>query len=181
MNRIVELAPDAYTPEQRRMDETFRDVIGRPIRGPFAIWLGIPQIGGPAVDMFEGFRKQGKVERRLDELMVLIVARHLSAAFAWTTHEPIGVKHGLSPEAVEAIRLRQTPVFTRADEQLVYDITSEICGTNRLSDAVYDRAVESMGRPWLLELVAGIGFFHMIGITLNVFEMPAEGGRQPFD
>ena len=77
MNRIVEIAPDQYNADQKRMADTFQRVIGEPIRGPFALWLGVPHVGVGTTEMFEGFRKRGKVDRRLDELATLIVAQLL--------------------------------------------------------------------------------------------------------
>jgi len=66
------------------------------------------------------------------------------------------------------------------DEKLVYEVATTLLATNRLPDALYQRAVDAMGREWLLELVTGMGFFAMISMTLNAFEMPPEGGRRPF-
>jgi 4-carboxymuconolactone decarboxylase len=181
MNRIVEIAPDQYNADQKRMADTFMRVIGQPIRGPFAIWLGAPHVGVGATDMFEGFRTRGKVDRRLDELATLIVARHFSAEFAFVTHEKVGVKMGLAPETVEAIRKKEKPNLVKDDEKLVYEVATALLATNRLPDALYQRAVDAMGREWLLELVTGMGFFAMIAMTLNAFELPPEGGRRPFD
>ena len=179
--RNVELPIDTLTPEQQSIHDVFKGLIGHPARGPFAIWMEIPHIGKPAVDLFAGLRTRAIVERRLEELMVLIVARHLSAEFAWVTHEAIGLKAGLSRETIEAVRHRRKPTPMKADEELVYDITTAMCTAHKLDDDLYRRAVETMGRPWLLELVAGIGFFHMIGMTLNAFEVPTDGGANPFD
>jgi 4-carboxymuconolactone decarboxylase len=180
MNRLVEIASDQYDADQKRMADTFQRVIGQPIRGPFALWLGVPHVGVGTTEMFEGFRKRGKVDRRLDELATLIVARHFSAEFAFVTHEKVGVKMGLAPETVEAIRKKEKPNLVKDDEKLVYEVATTLLATNRLPDALYQRAVDAMGREWLLELVTGMGFFAMISMTLNAFEMPPEGGRRPF-
>jgi len=180
MNRLVEIAPNQYNPDQKRMADTIQRVIGHPIRGPFAIWLGVPHVGVGTTEIFEGFRKHGKVDRRLDELATLIVARHFSAEFAFVTHEKIGVKMGLAPETVEAIRKQENPNLVKDDEKLVYEVATSLLATNRLPDALYQRAVDAMGREWLLELVTSMGFFAMISMTLNAFEVPPDGGRRPF-
>jgi 4-carboxymuconolactone decarboxylase len=87
---------------------------------------------------------------------------------------------GLAPETVEAIRRKEKPDFVKDDEKLVYEVATTLLATNRLPDALYHRVVNAMGREWLLELVTSMGFFAMISMTLNAFEMPPEGGRRPF-
>jgi 4-carboxymuconolactone decarboxylase len=181
MSRSVTIAPQDLTSEQKQISVQVTKVTGHPPRGPFALWLEIPHIGGPAVQMFEGFRMRGIVDRRLGELMILLVSRRWSVEFAWVTHESYAISHGISAEAVEAIRNNREPELTRDDEKLVYEITTEMCANSKLGAELYDRAIAAMGRPWLLELVACIGFYVMVGMTLNAFEMPPPRGRRPFE
>ena len=37
------------------------------------------------------------------------------------------------------------------------------------------------GEQVMVELVAGVGFYGMVGMTLNAFAVPAFGGKKPAD
>mgnify|MGYP001421280554 CR=1 FL=1 len=51
-----------------------------------------------------------------------------------------------------------------------------------LSDDTHDRATELLGQQALIELVAIAGFYSMIALTLNAFDVPIpEGGPPPLD
>ena len=66
-------------------------------------------------------RLKSKLERRLFELMVLIVAGTWSAQFEWFAHEPYGHQFGIEPDIIEALRAGRVPAFKRGEEQVVYD------------------------------------------------------------
>ena len=48
---------------------------------------------------------------------------------------------GISPEIVEAINQRETPVLDDADDQLVYDLALELSDKGSLSDVSYEKAI----------------------------------------
>jgi 4-carboxymuconolactone decarboxylase len=80
---------------------------------------------------------------------------------------------------IEAIRERRTPDFSRDDERLVYDLTVELNTTRTLSDASYRRGMEMFGEQIMVELVSAIGFYCMVGMTLNAFAVPVPSGHNP--
>src|SRR5919106_6325052 len=111
--------------------------------------------------------------------MILVSARAATAQYAWFIHEPHAVKLGISPDIIQAIRERRTPEFTREDERLVYDITTELNTTRSLSEANYKRAMAILGEQAMVELVSAIGFYAMVGMTLNAFAVAVPEGKVP--
>ena len=75
----------------------------------------------------------GKLDRRLFELMISIVARHWSAQYEWFAHMTRGLDAGLSPEVYESIRTRRVPKFASEQEKLVYDLVNELIETKTVS------------------------------------------------
>jgi hypothetical protein len=45
-----------------------------------------------------------------------------------------------------------------------------------LSAASFDRAKSVLGRDGLIEVVSCVGFYGMIGLVLNVFDIPPQPG-----
>jgi 4-carboxymuconolactone decarboxylase len=123
--------------------------------------------------------RQGKLDKRLFEIMVLVVARHWSAQYEWFAHAKQALAAGVSPEVVEAIRHKRKPAFARDDERLVYDLVTEMNGTRTLSQSTYDRTVAAIGLDDTIELVTALGFYTMVAIMLNGFDAPVPGGERP--
>lgn len=182
MSRLSELNIEDLNDEQRRALDKLRTVISHSgLGGPFSVWLRMPGIGPAIVDLFVAQRRQGKLDKRLFELMTLVVIRRWSAQFAWWAHGARAQELGIAPQAVEAIRTRGVPQFAREDEKLVYDVTTEIMDKHGLSEATYARAKTMLGEPVLIELIFSIGFYNMVGITLSGCDVPTPDGSRPLD
>ncbi|MFQ5682156.1 MAG: carboxymuconolactone decarboxylase family protein [Candidatus Binatia bacterium] len=179
MSRVPDLQLEELTPEQKRI---YDEIAGRRhgvVRGPFPIWLRIPLVADRANQLGNALRVHSKLDRRLFELMVLVVARHYSAQYEWFVHEKSAFKEGLSPEVVEAIRSRLQPEFVREDERLVYETVTELLETRTLSQPSYDRALAALGLELLIELISAAGFYTMVAMMLNAFDAPVPDGTQP--
>ena len=81
--------------------------------------------------------------------------------------------------AIEAIRTGGTPVFTAKDETLIYRVCDELFRTQRLSEASFNEAVKALGENGLVEVIAIIGYYTLIGNTLNVFQVGLPEGEKP--
>jgi 4-carboxymuconolactone decarboxylase len=142
------------------------------VRGPWAIALRDPELLDHSHALYERLCVGTKLGKRLFELMVLIVARHWTSQFEWHTHEKYAREYGIPDAAIEAIRNRQTPHFERDDEQIVYDVVSELSETKALAPATYERAIAAFGEDLLVELIAAAGLYTMVAMMLNAFDAP---------
>ena len=149
------------------------------MRGPFAVWLRNAELCENTLKLQEMFASRVKLERRLLELMILVAARQANAQYAWFIHEPHALKFGIAPDIIQSIRERRTPVFTRDDERLVYDITTELNATRTLSEGTYQRGMAMFGDQVMVELVSAVGFYVMVAMTLNAFAVSVPGEKEP--
>ena len=177
MSRLPEIDAAKLTTEQRAIYDRMMRERGH-MRGPFAVWLRNAELCDTTLRLQEMFAARVKLERRLLELMILVSARLATAQYAWFIHEPHALKFGIAPEIVAAIRARRTPDFEREDERLVYDLTMELNFNRSLSEASYQRGLAMLGEQTLVELIAAIGFYSMVGMTLNAFAVPVPAGNE---
>lgn len=177
MPRLPELDEAKFSPAQQKIYDEIKRVRGQ-VRGPFAVWLRNAELAECALKLQDLFASRVQLERRLVQLMILVSARFASAQFAWHVHAPHALKLGISPNIVEAIRERRTPTFTREDERLVYDITTELNTTRALCEANFNRGMALFGEPQMVELVSAIGFYAMVGMTLNAFDVAVPGEKK---
>jgi 4-carboxymuconolactone decarboxylase len=178
MARVEDLKPETLTPEQKTIHDRIAGSRGGTVRGPFAIWLRNPKIADTA-DRFGTTLRNGDLDLRLFELMVLLVARHWSAQYEWYAHARHALEAGIPQAVVEAIRHRRKPELERDDEKLVYALVTEMNETRDLSQATYDRAVAMLGLDHVIELITSLGFYTMVAIMLNGFDAPVPGGERP--
>jgi 4-carboxymuconolactone decarboxylase len=178
MGRLAEIDESKLSTEQRRIYDDIKRVRGR-VRGPFAIWLRNAELAECALKLQDMFASRTKLEPRLVQLMILVAARLANAQYAWFIHEPHALNHGISADIVAAIRERRAPEFTREDERLVYDITLELNTTHGLSDESFNRSMAMFGEQQMVELVSGVGFYSMVAMTLNAFEVSVPGDGKP--
>lgn len=179
MARVQDLKPEEMSAEQRRIHDEIGGARGGVVRGPFAIWLRLPEIADRANQFGNALRLAGKLDRRLFELMVLVIARHWSAQYEWFAHAEQARKLGVSDGVIEAIRAGRRPSFDKDDERLVYDTVLELAVSKTLSQPTYDRALAALGQELLIELVTAAGFYTMVAMMLNAFDAPVPGGAQP--
>ena len=177
MGRLPEIDTTKLTAEQRAIYDRMIRERGH-MRGPFAVWLRNAELCENTLKLQEMFASRVKLDRRLLELMILVAARSATAQYAWFIHEPYALKFGIAPEIVEAIRERRTPDFSREDERLVYDITTELNNTRTLSEVSYQRGMAMFGEQVMVELVSAIGFYAMVAMTLNAFAVPVPEGKE---
>ncbi len=182
MSRYRDITPAEMNPAQRRAHDLI--VAGRRGRfgGPFQLLIRAPEICEHASQLGEHLRWGTSLPDRLSELAIITTARFWRAQYEWYAHAPLAEKSGVPHAAVEAIRRGAAPSFAKTDEALVHRICTELFGTQRLSDASFAEAIATLGQQGLVEVIAIIGYYTLIGNILNAFEVAVpEREAPPFE
>lgn len=176
MARVEEVKREEISERQKKLyDDISRTRSGR-LGGPFSVWIRTPDIAEHAYQLTNCFRPAGKLDKRLIELIVLLVARDASAKYAWSVHEPQGRDAGLTEATIDAIRARKPPDFKRDDERLIYDFVSELLRTKAVSPETFERTKAAFGVEGVIEAATCAGCYGMIGLILNVFDIAPRPG-----
>jgi 4-carboxymuconolactone decarboxylase len=173
MARIDPIDPDQMTARQREIYETIASGPRGGVRGPLAVWLHCPALAEQAQALGRYCRYETSLPPRLSELAILVTASVWNSEFEWQAHEPIALKAGVSHEIAAAIRSRSEPHFERTDEAVVYRFAKELHTARKISDALYAEAVSLLGQEGVLDLVGILGYYTLISMTINVFEVAA--------
>lgn len=178
MTRLPPLEPGEMSAEQTRLAAEITATRGA-LRGPFAVWLRAPAMAALISPLGMHLRTTDSLAPQLRELAVLIVARHWRAQYEWWAHEKLSRDAGVPASVIEAIKHRRVPPISDPDMLAVYDLASELLESRSVSDETYDRALAFLGETALIEMVAIIGYYSMIAMTLNAFEAPVPDGEAP--
>ncbi len=176
MPRLPELDAEALTPEQQQVHDTITNGPRGSVRGPFAALLHHPGVAEHVQAMGINLRFDGVLPGRLRELAILTAARFWGAEYEWSSHAPIAEKEGLAPAVIDAIAENRTPDFPSDDEKTVYTFCRELHEEHTVSDATYDEATAVLGHEGVVELTVLCGYYTIISMTLNTFQVRAAEG-----
>ena len=181
MSRIPELRPDTMSPAQKAVAD---EIVSGPharIIGPYNAWLQSPELARRARILSEFIRFKSSLPQRFSEIAILIAGRYWKAEFEYYAHSALARKAGVEDEIISAIAAKRRPAFKNADDAVVYDMCMELFENRRVSQATYDKAVKALGVPAVVEMVATAGYYCMVSLTLNAFEVPLPPGeKSPF-
>lgn len=181
MSRIPALNPEAMSAAQRA---AYEEIINGPhgkVVGPYPVWLQSPELARRGRALSEVIRFNSSLPPRLMELSILLTGWHWKAEFEFYAHARLARKAGVDEAVIAAIAAGRRPAFQNADEEIVYDLSMESLEAKRVSDGTHARAVAAFGLPAVVELVATIGYYCMVCVTLNAFQVPLpDGVESPF-
>jgi 4-carboxymuconolactone decarboxylase len=171
--------PTSFDSVQQRVHDAIANGPRGGVPPPLQLWLTRPALADVAQRLGQYARYGSSLPAELSELAILVVARHWDAEFEWYTHKPIAVKAGVSAEIIDGIRTGRMPAFDDARQAAVYEFSQAVLRGGDVADAVYDRALDLLGYAALVDLVAILGYYAMIAMTIKVFQIPLPDGVEP--
>ncbi len=181
MSRLPDLDVARLTPEQKAVhDRILAGPRGR-VEGPLRVWVKSPAFAEKAQELGAFCRFGSSLPPRLSELAIIVMGAAWKAGFEWFAHAPLAQKGGISDSAIESIRVGATPVFSRDDERIVYTFAHELTHAKRVSQPTYAAAITALGETSVIDLVGILGYYSMISMFINAFEVPLPPGeKDPF-
>ncbi|MEX1022892.1 MAG: carboxymuconolactone decarboxylase family protein [Dehalococcoidia bacterium] len=179
MGRLEPLDMEQMTAEQRSTAEA---IIAGPrggLRGPFEPWLRSPILADRAQRLGEFCRFNTGLPPHLSELAIIITGRHWAAQYEFWAHARMAREAGLPEDTIEAIRTGREPAFRDDSERAIYTLVTEYFETHRVSDGTYRQAVDALGERGVVEVVGIVGYYGLVSMTLNIFEVSVPEGVEP--
>jgi 4-carboxymuconolactone decarboxylase len=188
MTRLSMVGPSELSEEQQELWDALTASRGSGVDltdddghliGPFNAWLHVPKIGRRLSSLGAHLRFETSIDRRLGEVAICTVGAHWHAEFEFFAHAPMALEHGVDPSVIDALRAGEVPAFDRDDERIVYEVTRQLLNDRRVDTSTYASAEALLGEAGMVELVALIGYYCLISMQLNLFEVPLPEGAEP--
>jgi len=187
--RFKPISLDNLTPEQRVLADAIRSgprgtvknsaaAKPGPLGGPFNVWLRSPGVGNIIQNLGAEIRFRSSLPPKLNELAILVTARHWTVQYEWFAHHRLALEAGLDPAIGEDIAQGRRPAKMSEDEAIVHDFSRELHDTQGVSDATYKRALDRFGERGVMDLIAVNGYYVLVSMTLNVDRTPLPGGEK---
>jgi len=181
MSRIPNLTPASMTEAQKEVVNLLSSGPHQRVVRPFPVWLQSPELAKRARALSEYLRFQSAPSKRHAEIAILITGRHWKAEYEFYAHAELARKAGVEEHIIGALAAGKRPELSRADDEAVYDLCTELLNTRRITEATYERALNTFGMQTLVDLGALVGYYCMVSLTLNAFEAPLPPGEpSPF-
>jgi len=180
-DRLPPIPTDQWTDAQRKAAVEFAALRGQEVFGPFALMLRSPEVMLRAAAMGDYMRYRTSLPSALNELIILIVARHWSQQFEWHVHQPMALKAGLPPQVVAAVARGRRPEAMSNDEAIVYEFATELLRLQNVSDATYKKAVERFGEHGVIDMIGVTGYYSFLSMMMNTARtaVPADSEVPP--
>src|SRR5215467_11539529 len=168
--RYAPLNPDQLSAEQKAYVEHLQ----QPPRNnttalknpPFRVYMRSPALAGKLEEVSDYVRWGTGLEPRLTEFAIMITARQWSNQWIWRGHYRAAVRGGLDPSVGADLAAGKRPEKMKEDEAILYNYAMEMYRDKAVSDAAYAAAVKEFGEKGLIDLVATMGYYDTVAMTL---------------
>lgn len=150
------------------------------IRGPFLAWITNPEMAQAGQKLGEYFRFNTSLTRDLAEIAICTTGAHYKAEFEWWAHAKMAHDAGVSTEVTDAIRSGREPVFDTVPAKVVYQTASALNLRHRLTDDEFQLARDVLGEEGLVDVIGLCGYYALVSLTLNAYDVPTPDGSKQF-
>jgi 4-carboxymuconolactone decarboxylase len=177
---------DKLTPQQKKYVESILTGPRSDISGPLGVMMVTPELGdlaqkAIAYSRFAGRDGFSSVPPKLNELAILVVAKHWSAEYVWNAHHGAAVRFGIPADVVEAIRTGKRPAVMEKDVEAIYNFATDFISKREVSNASLAAAKSALGGDrGVVDLVGTMGLYQISSMMVALDQTPLPPGTKPF-
>lgn len=175
--RLPTLSPSEMSDDQKTIysesEASKRGVVTPPLRA----WIHAPEVARHSSRLGAYLRYDTTLGARCSELAILVTARYWSAQYEWYAHKKLALQAGLDVAIIDAINHRHVPDFDDPRLQLIYEFSEALHENHNVPKLLYDKAMEMLGKKGVVELVGLLGYYTLVSMTLNTFEVELPEGE----
>jgi 4-carboxymuconolactone decarboxylase len=182
MSRLSAVDCSNLSPEQQQLYDSIADGPRAKTRrslvddkgnltGPFNAFLRNPALGFHWSAIGETLRFRTKLDRRLFELAILVIAVAWKSGHEWAAHSGLALGQGLDEDVIAALKRGERPRFAKRDEEIVYAFVHALVMDRRVGGEIYADAAALLGEDALVELVNACGYYIGLAAMLNAFDV----------
>ena len=172
--RMPEMTLEQMTPAQRTIAEAIMSGPRGRMSGPFNAWLRNPILADRLQKVGEYVRFNTSLDKRINEMAILMTAQAWGAQYEWYAHAPLALKAGLDSADIKAIRERRAPREPRTAALSAY-ARSLIEQRGHVGDAAVGALLAAGFKPdQALEALAVSAASTITNYALSIAEPPLE-------
>jgi 4-carboxymuconolactone decarboxylase len=145
----------------------------RPNIGPYTLLLHMPEIAQRLEALRTCLRDEASLPQKVQELVMISVAREMSCAFIWYAHAAAARQVGVRDDIVDNIRERRALANLDPEEQTAVDFTRELLQNRKVSRPTFDAATARFGQRGTMTLTNLIACYAVLAYNMNTYDLEA--------
>jgi 4-carboxymuconolactone decarboxylase len=159
--------------EQPAYDAFMQSRAGRPNVGPYSLLLHMPEMAQRLEALRTYLRDEASLSQKLQEIVMISVAREMGCAFIWYAHAAAARQAGVLDDIVDNIRERRPLANLDPDEHAVVTFTRELLQNRKVSRPTFDAATARFGPRGVMTLTNLIACYAVLAYNMNTYELDA--------
>jgi 4-carboxymuconolactone decarboxylase len=159
--------------ERGAYDEFIQKRGSRPNVGPYSLLLHMPEMAQRLETLRTYIRGEASLSQKLQELVMITVAREMDCAFIWHAHAAAARQAGVRDDIVDNIRDKKALTNLDADEQTVVNFAHELLRNRKVSQPTFDAAMARFGQRGMMTLTNLIACYAVLAYNMNTYELEA--------
>jgi 4-carboxymuconolactone decarboxylase len=167
--------------EKSAYDAFMSSRANRPNIGPYSLLLHMPEMAQRLEALRTYLRAETSLSSKLQELVMISVAREMGCAFIWYAHAAAARQAGVRDDIVDNIREKRPLANLDPDEQAVVDFTRELLQNRAVSRPTFDAATARFGQRGTMTLTNLVACYAVLAYNMNAYELaaPAHATEKP--
>jgi len=146
------------------------------VSGPYGVLLHSPELAERTAELGNYLRWNSVLDARQTETAVITAAREMDAALMWDAHVRIGLKAGVPQATIDVIAADGALDSLEPEEAAIVGYVRELLRDHRVQEATFEAVRSRLGDQGVVDLTGLLGYYSIVGHTLNAFEIePPEG------
>ena len=174
MARIPQVTRDDV-PEKEKIayDEFIKSRGSRPNVGPYSLLLHMPEMAQRLEALRTYIRSEESVPQKLQELVMITVAREMDCAFIWHAHAAAARQAGVRDDIVDNIREKKALTNLAPEERVVVDFARELLQNRKVSQRTFEAAITHFGQRGMMTLTNLVACYAVLAYNMNTYELEA--------
>jgi 4-carboxymuconolactone decarboxylase len=145
----------------------------RPNIGPYSLLLHMPEMSQKLEALRTHIRAEASLSQKLQELVMISVAREMGCAFIWYAHAAPARQAGVRDDIVDNIRDKRPLANLDPEEHAVVDFTRELLQNRKVSRPTFDAATARFGQRGVMTLTNLVACYAVLAYNMNTYELEA--------
>ena len=150
------------------------------VQGPFLMFMHSPEVAERVAHLGAYVRFEGSLDMKVRVLAAMTVAREFHAMYVWGAQTGGARRLGVPETTIAAIRDNHSRGIPPGDADIV-EFTRQLLRKHRVDDTLFKKMHERFGNDELVQLTTAIGYYTLLGMTVNATELEPAADAEVLD
>jgi len=180
MSRLLNMLDREDVPEENRTSyDNVAEFRGGSVSGPYGILLHSPELAEKTAVLGKYVRWNSDLTPAQREIAIITAARCLDAELMWGSHVILAKRADVPEIVIQTIGHEGDIDQLDPEIASIVSFVRQLFKHNRVNDETFQNLKNYIGKQGIVDITGLIGYYTIVGFTLNAFEVPPPEGVDP--